>query len=58
MPQMPDIDVHVYNSGETATGVGEPPTALIAPALGNALSAAAGERIRSLPFSKHGFKLV
>ena len=56
--QMPAIDVHILNSGETATGVGEPPTALIAPALGNALFAATGKRLRTLPFSKHGFNLV
>ena len=56
--QMPAIDVHILNSGETTTGVGEPPTALIAPALGNALFAATGKRLRTLPFSKHGFNLV
>ena len=55
---MPEIDVHIYNSGELASGVGKPLTALIAPAIGNALSAAAGKRIRTLPFSNHGFTLV
>jgi isoquinoline 1-oxidoreductase beta subunit len=35
------------------TGVGEPPTAAVAPALANAIVAAGGPRIRAIPFRKH-----
>jgi isoquinoline 1-oxidoreductase subunit beta len=34
------------------TGVGEPPTAVVAPALANAIVAAGGPRIRAIPFGK------
>jgi len=35
------------------TGVGEPPTPAVAPALANAIVAAGGPRIREIPFRKH-----
>jgi len=34
------------------TGVGEPPTPVVAPALANAIVAAGGPRIREVPFCK------
>jgi isoquinoline 1-oxidoreductase subunit beta len=38
--------------GVPPTGVGEPPTAAVAPALANAIVAAGGPRIREIPFNK------
>jgi isoquinoline 1-oxidoreductase beta subunit len=51
MSDAPRIDVHVVASGEKPTGIGEVCTPPIAPAVGNALFALTGKRIRSLPFS-------
>jgi len=47
--EMPKVDVHIVPSGEKPTGVGEPATPVIAPALANALFAATGKRLRTLP---------
>jgi len=50
MHEMPRIDVHIVPSSANPTGVGEPGTPVIAPAVANALYAATGKRLRSLPF--------
>jgi len=47
--EMPVIEVHIVPSSERMGGAGEPGVAPIAPALANALFAATGKRIRSLP---------
>jgi isoquinoline 1-oxidoreductase subunit beta len=47
--QTPKISVHILESTEEPTGVGEPPTPVVAPALVNAIVAAGGPRIRELP---------
>lgn len=49
MDQMPEVEVHIVPSTEAPTGVGEPATPVIAPAVANALAAATGQRLRSLP---------
>jgi isoquinoline 1-oxidoreductase subunit beta len=49
MNEVPDVDVHVVPSTEYPTGVGEPGTTTIAPALSNAIFAATGARVRSVP---------
>jgi isoquinoline 1-oxidoreductase beta subunit len=49
MNEMPRISVHVIESGAAMGGVGEPATALIAPAVANAVFALTGQRLRSLP---------
>jgi isoquinoline 1-oxidoreductase beta subunit len=46
---MPHVEVHIVASTEKPTGVGEPGTPVIAPAVANALFAATGQRLRSLP---------
>ncbi len=50
LPEAPVVDTHILNSGEKMGGVGEPGTPPIAPAVGNAILAATGKRLRSLPF--------
>jgi len=47
------IEVHVIESAELPAGVGETSTAGIAAAITNAIYAATGTRIRSLPISQH-----
>jgi len=44
------IEVHFVPSGNAPTGVGEPGTPPIAPAVANAVRAATGIRLRTLPF--------
>jgi isoquinoline 1-oxidoreductase beta subunit len=47
--QMPEVEVHIVPSAEAPTGVGEPATPVIAPAVANAVFAATGQRLRTLP---------
>jgi isoquinoline 1-oxidoreductase beta subunit len=49
LTEMPRIGVYIARSDEKPTGVGEPSTPVIAPAVANALAAATGKHIRSLP---------
>lgn len=58
MSVCPKVDVHIMDIDEHPGGVGEPGTPPAAPALANALFAATGERVRSLPLTKHGYKFV
>ncbi len=48
---MPEIEVHIVPSEASPTGIGEPGTPPIAPAVGNALLQATGTTPRKLPFS-------
>ncbi|TRX56894.1 xanthine dehydrogenase family protein molybdopterin-binding subunit [Thalassomonas sp. M1454] len=46
---MPNVRVHIVDSDEKPTGLGEPGVAPFAPALSNAIFAASGTRYRDLP---------
>jgi isoquinoline 1-oxidoreductase beta subunit len=47
--EMPAVEVHIVPSTEKPSGVGEPGVPVIAPAVANALAAATGQRLRTLP---------
>ncbi|WP_259014371.1 xanthine dehydrogenase family protein molybdopterin-binding subunit [Emticicia fluvialis] len=50
MNETPKMEIHIIDSGANPGGVGEPGLPPIAPALGNAIFAATGKRVRKLPF--------
>jgi isoquinoline 1-oxidoreductase subunit beta len=49
MHEVPIIDMHIIADGEAPGGIGEPVTAMIAPAVANALASLTGQRLRRLP---------
>lgn len=51
--QTPDIEVRILENMPGIRGIGEPGVPPAAPALGNAIFAATGQRIREMPFNKH-----
>ncbi len=51
MNEIPVVEVHVVPSTNKPTGIGEPGTPPIAPAVANAVFAATGSRLRSLPLT-------
>ncbi len=56
--QTPRIDVELVDSGSPPGGVGEPGVPPVAPALANALFAATGVRVRTLPLTTQGFQVA
>lgn len=52
LPDMPVVSVHVVPGGTKPTGVGEPGTPPVAPAVANALAVLTGKRARALPLTK------
>lgn len=46
---MPEVEVHILESGEEVGGIGEVGTPPTAAAIANAVYAATGQRLRKLP---------
>ena len=49
MKDVPELDIHFAESTAFPSGLGEPPLIAVAPAIGNAIFAATGQRVRDLP---------
>lgn len=56
MNQSPQIDIILVESTEKPGGIGEPATALIAPAIANAVATLTGKRVRKLPITGDAIK--
>jgi len=54
--EMPKVEVVIMPTGDFWGGVGEPTIAVAAPAVLNAIFAATGKRIRSLPLMNQDLK--
>jgi len=55
LAEVPEIDVHIIESGAPLGGMGEPGLPPIAPAMTNALYALTGTRVRKLPLKNYDF---
>ena len=53
----PIIDTHFIQSDYGPTGIGEPALPPLAPAVANAIFAATGERVRTMPISAEGYRV-
>ena len=56
MNESPVIDIVLVNSTEKPGGIGEPATALVVPAIANALASLTGKRVRKLPLTPEAIK--
>jgi isoquinoline 1-oxidoreductase beta subunit len=56
MDEMPAVELHMVPSTERPGGFGEHPVPMVAPAVGNAVFAATGIRVRKLPITPDSLK--
>ena len=56
LAQIPKIDVHLVPSEHHPSGVGEPASTTVAPAVANAIFDATGARLREVPFTPERVK--
>jgi isoquinoline 1-oxidoreductase beta subunit len=56
MDEMPVVEVHLIESNERPTGIGEMGVPPVAPAIANAIYAATGKRIRHIPIQPQDLK--
>jgi isoquinoline 1-oxidoreductase beta subunit len=54
--EAPVVETHLVKSSEAPGGIGEAPTAVVAPAVTNAIFAATAKRIRTLPIETNLLK--
>jgi len=53
--EMPQVETYILPSNEEPSGIGEPGTPPIAPAVANAVFALTGKRLRRMPFDQESF---
>ena len=56
MNEAPDVEVYIVPSQEPPGGMGEPGTSAVVPAVGNAIFAATGKRLRKMPVDTNALK--
>jgi len=56
MNEVPKIDIMLVKSTEKPGGIGEPATAVVAPAIANAVAKLTGKRVRRLPITAEALK--
>ena len=58
MNEAPQIDIVLVNSTEKPGGIGEPATAVVVPAIANAVATLTGKRVRKLPMTADAIRMA